>query len=155
MTLDIANRAGVTLRVPTGWHVLRNSLARLAGRPTCPPPLSAHRDPALSDAALALRRGCAEDAAILLAPHQAALERDPEYLNLLGVVCEQRQHWKAARRFYGAAISIAPDFTPAQQNMRRIFELSTFGRSLEHAALLTPGRPVPHQRLGVPSGPAL
>jgi hypothetical protein len=54
---------------------------------------------------------------------------DAACLNLLGVVCEARGQWDLAKRYYGRAIRADRQFDPAQQNMRRLYELTTFGSS--------------------------
>jgi len=63
-----------------------------------------------------------------------ALELDshsPQAYNLVGVMLEMRNEFNEARRYYGQAIKIDKHFEPAQQNMRRIFELFNFGSSDE------------------------
>lgn len=70
----------------------------------------------------------------ILAGGDAAL-CDASCLNLLGVIAEKRHDWKLARRMYGRSIRADRRFEPAQQNMRRWFELFTFGRSSEPVAL--------------------
>jgi DNA-binding response OmpR family regulator len=57
-----------------------------------------------------------------------------EYYNLLGVLYEAQQKWRLARRCYGKAIAADKRFEPAQANMRRLFELHTYGRS--HQAIM-------------------
>ena len=42
-----------------------------------------------------------------------------------------REDYDKAKRYYGQAIKIDSHFEPAQQNMRRIFELFQFGESKE------------------------
>lgn len=54
---------------------------------------------------------------------------DAARLNLLGVVCEKRGRWDDARRFYGRSIRADRTYAPPRQNIRRWFELDTFGRS--------------------------
>jgi len=54
-----------------------------------------------------------------------------EVHNLLGVLSEMNEDYNAARKCYGRAIAINSNFEPAQQNMRRIFELFNFGSSQE------------------------
>jgi hypothetical protein len=54
---------------------------------------------------------------------------DAECLNLLGVIHEMRRQWRFAKRCYGRAIRADRHFEPAQQNMRRMYELETFGSS--------------------------
>ena len=63
-----------------------------------------------------------------------ALEQNPDSpqaFNLVGVMLEMREEFDQARRYYGQAIKIDKRFEPAQQNMRRIFELFNFGSSDE------------------------
>ena len=57
------------------------------------------------------------------------------YFNLLGVLYEAQRKWRLARKCYGKAIAADGRYDPAQQNMRRIYELYTFGRSKEPIAL--------------------
>jgi tetratricopeptide (TPR) repeat protein len=57
-----------------------------------------------------------------------------EYYNLLGVLYEAQRKWRLARRCYGKAIAVDKRFEPAQANMRRLFELHTYGRS--HQAVM-------------------
>jgi hypothetical protein len=54
-------------------------------------------------------------------------ETDPAAANLLGVLCEKRGLLAAARRNYGRAIRGDRSFRPARQNLRRWFEIVTFG----------------------------
>jgi DNA-binding response OmpR family regulator len=55
----------------------------------------------------------------------------PQALNLCGVMLEMREEYEQAKRYYGQAIKLDGHFEPAQQNMRRIFELFNFGSSQE------------------------
>ena len=55
----------------------------------------------------------------------------PQAMNLVGVMLEMREEYEQARRYYGQAIKLDKNFEPAQQNMRRIFELFNFGSSDE------------------------
>ena len=55
----------------------------------------------------------------------------PQAFNLLGVMLEMREEYDQAKRYYGQAIKLDKHFEPAQQNMRRIFELFHFGSSKE------------------------
>lgn len=45
---------------------------------------------------------------------------DAEVLNLLGVSQELRGHLQAASQFFRAALCFKPDYTPAQQNLKRV-----------------------------------
>jgi DNA-binding NtrC family response regulator len=58
-------------------------------------------------------------------------DRSAEGFNLAGVLAEMREDYDKAKRYYGQAIKIDAHFEPAQQNMRRIFELFQFGESKE------------------------
>lgn len=67
-----------------------------------------------------------------------ALELDPkspDALNLAGVFFEMQEDFDRARKLYGSAIKYGPYYEPAQQNMRRIFELFHFGSSKEPFAM--------------------
>jgi DNA-binding NtrC family response regulator len=57
--------------------------------------------------------------------------RSAEAFNLAGVLVEVTGDFDRARRYYGQAIRINKSFEPAQQNMRRIFEVLNFGSSDE------------------------
>jgi DNA-binding response OmpR family regulator len=58
-----------------------------------------------------------------------------EYFNLLGVLYEAQHKWRLARKCYGKAIRANKNYQPAQANMRRIYELHTFGRSTQPVVL--------------------
>ena len=60
---------------------------------------------------------------------------DPAFHNLMGLLTELRADFSGARKHYGKAISINGKYAPAQQNMRRLYELREFGRSNEAGAL--------------------
>ncbi len=113
---------------------MRAMLHRL-GRRFSRTPSDARRDVIILDAAVALRSGQYERAAAILGPFRSVLACDPAYLNLMGVICELEGQWKHATRFYGLAISVDPQYEPARQNMQRIYELNTFGRT-DHAVRL-------------------
>jgi DNA-binding response OmpR family regulator len=58
-----------------------------------------------------------------------------EYFNLLGVLYESQKKWRLARKCYSKAISADGHYDPAQANMRRLYELQTFGRSTQGVVL--------------------
>jgi DNA-binding NtrC family response regulator len=58
-------------------------------------------------------------------------DRMIEAHNLLGVLFEMKQEYDVAKKCYGRAIAIDSQYEPAQQNMRRLFELFEFGSSRE------------------------
>jgi DNA-binding response OmpR family regulator len=72
-----------------------------------------------------------EAAALCLTAAGKIDQSSPEVHNLEGVLAEIRGDYDAARLAYGSAIRIDPRHEPAQQNMRRLFELFNFGSSQE------------------------
>jgi YesN/AraC family two-component response regulator len=54
-----------------------------------------------------------------------------EAFNLAGVLAEMLDDNDKARKYYGQAIKLDKNYEPAQQNMRRLFELQNFGSSSE------------------------
>ncbi|HEY5779934.1 MAG TPA: response regulator [Terrimicrobiaceae bacterium] len=54
-----------------------------------------------------------------------------EAFNLGGVLFEMLEDYDSAKRYYGEAIRLNRNYEPAQQNMRRIYELFHFGSSKE------------------------
>jgi DNA-binding NtrC family response regulator len=67
-----------------------------------------------------------------------AMELNPESVeafNLAGVLAELLQDYDKARKHYGQAIKIDKHYEPAQQNMRRVFEVHNFGSTDEPLSL--------------------
>jgi hypothetical protein len=62
-------------------------------------------------------------------------EPDAARLNLLGIICELLKQRRAARNFYRWAIRHDRPYEPPRQNLRRLYELHTFGQSREHVNL--------------------
>jgi DNA-binding response OmpR family regulator len=54
-----------------------------------------------------------------------------EAFNLAGVLAELLEDYDKAREYYGQAINLDKNYEPAQQNMRRLFEVDHFGTSKE------------------------
>jgi FixJ family two-component response regulator len=54
-----------------------------------------------------------------------------EAFNLAGVLAELLEDYQKAKKYYGQAIRLDSRYEPAQQNMRRLFELDHFGSSNE------------------------
>jgi FixJ family two-component response regulator len=54
-----------------------------------------------------------------------------EAFNLAGVLAEMLDDDDKAKKYYGQAIKLDKNYEPAQQNMRRLFELQNFGSSSE------------------------
>jgi FixJ family two-component response regulator len=54
-----------------------------------------------------------------------------EAFNLAGVLAEMLDDVDKSKKYYGQAIKLNKNYEPAQQNMRRLFELQNFGASSE------------------------
>lgn len=54
-----------------------------------------------------------------------------EAFNLAGVLAELLEDYDKAKKYYGRAIKLDKNYEPAQQNMRRLFEVDHFGSSQE------------------------
>jgi hypothetical protein len=83
----------------------------------------------------ALRREDWSEAEALLMRAGAIAGNDPAFFNLVGILREVEGNKEAAADFYGRAIRANSEYAPAQQNMRRLFELSRFGHT-DQAVLL-------------------
>jgi DNA-binding response OmpR family regulator len=57
--------------------------------------------------------------------------KSPEAFNLAGVLAEVLEDYDKAKKYYGQAIKLNKNYEPAQQNMRRLFEVDHFGSSNE------------------------
>ena len=67
-----------------------------------------------------------------------AMELNPqsvEAFNLAGVLAELLQDFDKARKYYGRAIKLDKHYEPAQQNMRRLFEVHLCGSTDEPISL--------------------
>lgn len=62
-------------------------------------------------------------------------DKSKEAFNLAGVLFEMQEDYDRAKKYYGQAIKLDKSWEPAQQNMRRIYELFSFGTSKEPIAL--------------------
>ena len=82
----------------------------------------------LHDAIVAICDGRWNDAEKALTIDGATEPCDVVFLNLLGIVCQGRHEWKQAKRLFGRAMR-ANEFVPAEQNLRRLYELETFGKT--------------------------
>lgn len=98
-------------------------------------PLAGGYGGVLNRARKALRLADYADAETLLMKAADLAEKDAAYFNLIGVLYEVRGQHRLARKFYGKAIAANNHYEPAQKNMRRLYELQTFGRSQEPATL--------------------
>ena len=113
-------------------QILRKPFGRWWGDGTCPGDHAQETREcaaAVREASLAIRLGCFEEAERILESAGDSALRDAAWLNLMGVVHESRGDWRRARRCYGKAMRADRSFGPAEQNMRRWYELFTFGRT--------------------------
>jgi CheY-like chemotaxis protein len=83
----------------------------------------------------ALRESDIAEAESLLMTAADIAQHDAAYFNLLGVIYESRRQWRLAKKFYSKAMRTDRSYAPAEQNLRRIYELYTLGRSREPVAL--------------------
>jgi DNA-binding response OmpR family regulator len=61
--------------------------------------------------------------------------KSAEAFNLAGVLAEVLEDYDKAKKYYGQAIKLNKNYEPAQQNMRRLFEVDHFGSSKEPVSL--------------------
>jgi DNA-binding response OmpR family regulator len=124
------------LEKPTNPEVLLETLGRIrTERELAQDQHSDTYDVILARARVALVDGDLTRAEGLLLRAAPLGTKDPAFHNLLGLLTELREDFSGARKHYGKAISLHSKYAPAQQNMRRLFELSEFGRSDEPGAL--------------------
>lgn len=57
--------------------------------------------------------------------------KSSEAFNLAGVLAEITEDYDKAKKYYGQAITLDNNYEPAQQNMRRLFEVDNLGSSKE------------------------
>jgi len=89
----------------------------------------------LQDAKRLLNLQQFEQARVKLANAMALDPLSAEAFNLAGVLFEMQEDYERARKYYSQAIKLDKHFESAQQNMRRIFELSSFDASTEPPAM--------------------
>ena len=113
--------------------MMRWPFNRAAGARSQPSLLRA-RDRELDSVCLAIRLGMFKEAEVLLAARDGA-DRDSIWLNLRAVLYEAQGDWRRAKRHYGKAVRRDRNCAAAWQNLRRHYELHTFGRTTEPVAL--------------------
>lgn len=124
------------LQKPVRPDDLRNAVAEIAKR-------HAHEDPADSfDANLVAAKRCInlgsfDKARLYLGKALELNEKSAEAFNLAGVLAEIHEDYNQAKKYYGQAIRLDRNYEPAQQNMRRLFEVDHFGSSNEPVNLGT------------------
>lgn len=82
-----------------------------------------------------LREGALKRAELIVRSLEDREEHDAVCLNLLGVFHEARQEWRLARHYYGKSVRADGGFKPARQNLRRLYEVDTFGTSDQPVAV--------------------
>jgi tetratricopeptide (TPR) repeat protein len=75
-----------------------------------------------------------DEAEVLLAARDGA-DRDSVWLNLRGVLYEAQGDWRRAKRHFSKAVRRDRNCAAAWQNLRRLYELYTFGHTTETIAL--------------------
>jgi DNA-binding NtrC family response regulator len=120
------------LQKPLTPEVLRSIVGEILGRHAKPPPASPETFDThvqLAKRLINLRQfpGAREHIAKALEIRSDS----EEVFNLGGVLFEMLEDYTRAKRYYGQAIRLNKNYEPAQQNMRRIFELFQFGSSKE------------------------
>jgi hypothetical protein len=63
-----------------------------------------------------------------ITPSEKAID-DAAFLNRLGVVAEMCGDWVGARKMYQRALRTDRSYLPAEQNLRRYFEIFTYGQT--------------------------
>jgi FixJ family two-component response regulator len=129
------------LQKPLTPAALRNLMAEVFARHVAPV-VAEKKEPVvdnfagqLSEAKRLLNLQVFERAWTHLARALELNSKSPDALNLAGVFFEMQEDYDRAKKLYGQAIKYGPYYEPAQQNMRRIFELFHFGSSKEPLAL--------------------
>lgn len=97
-------------------------------------------DPSYADVLNLIRQGLRagrfhDVESMLMRVGTVAPGNDETFLNLVGVFHEAMRRPDDARRFYGRAIRASHGYAPAQQNMRRLYELGRFGHTKQQVAL--------------------
>ena len=112
-------------------EVIQSVLAEAAREPKPPPTekdLAGGYDAVMARVRKALRAEDLDTAeSLLMRAADVSGGRDAPYFNLLGVLYEVQQNWRLAKKFYGKAMHANRKYEPAQANMKRMYELETFG----------------------------
>jgi DNA-binding response OmpR family regulator len=124
------------LEKPVSPEVLLETLARITKeRELAKDPDADTYDVLLARVRVALSGGDLKLAEGLLLRAAPLGEKDAAFHNLLGLLKEMRGDFSGARGSYGKAMRLDKKYAPAQQNMRRLYELREFGQSNEPSAL--------------------
>ena len=122
------------LEKPLTPEVLRSTVGEILGRhvkPTRPPVPEETFDAHLRTAKRLINLRQFTRAREEIAKALKLRTDSEEAFNLGGVLFEMLEDYDRAKRYYGQAIRLNKNYEPAQQNMRRIYELFQFGSSKE------------------------
>ena len=122
------------LEKPLTPEMLRSTVAEVLRRHESPSPLRANPqtfDELVEAAKRLLNLREFSEARKYIARALEIRSDSPEAFNLGGVLFEMLEDYDRAKRYYGQAIRLQRNYEPAQQNMRRIYELFQFGSSKE------------------------
>jgi response regulator RpfG family c-di-GMP phosphodiesterase len=122
------------LEKPLTPEMLRSTVAEVLRRHEAPSPLRANPqtfDELVEAAKRSLNLREFSEARKYIARALEIRSDSPEVFNLGGVLFEMLEDYDRAKRYYGQAIRLQRNYEPAQQNMRRIYELFQFGSSQE------------------------
>jgi len=86
------------------------------------------REAWLNEARLAVRLGYFDEARRIINCSPWG-RTDPAYINLGGAIHELHGQWRQAGECYRKALRADRGFSTAEQNLRRLYELTTFGRT--------------------------
>jgi DNA-binding response OmpR family regulator len=114
---------------------LRETIRSVLNEPLLDAPLTFSDQPMDYDAVLnrirlAMRsEDFASAESLLMKAADRKEQHSAPYFNLLGILYEVQHKWRLAKKCYGKAMSADKQYKPAEANMRRIYELYTFGHS--------------------------
>jgi DNA-binding response OmpR family regulator len=127
------------LEKPITPDELRDTIRSILNEPELDSPAPAKPSEDYDNVLMRIRRAMLmEDFSNAEAMLTKAADRKPQsaaYFNLLGILYEVQHKWRLAKKCYGKAMRTDRKYEPAQANMRRIFELFTFGHSKQRVVL--------------------
>ena len=125
------------LQKPIRPNDLRNAVAEITQRHAHEDDRADSFDANLVAAKRSINLGRFDKAQLHLRKALKLNEKSPEAFNLAGVLAEIHEDYNQAKKCYGQAIRLNGNYEPAQQNMRRLFEVDHFGSSNEPVNLGT------------------
>jgi DNA-binding response OmpR family regulator len=125
------------LQKPIRPNDLRNAVAQITERHAHEDDRADSFETNLIAAKRSINLGSFAKARLHLRMALALNEKSSEAFNLAGVLAEINEDYNQAKKCYGQAIRLDRNYEPAQQNMRRLFEVEHFGSSNEPVNLGT------------------